>query len=309
MAVYAPPNAAPWDDAVTMALNYAGIKFEKVWDAEVLGAQAQDLRLAAPAPRGLHRAVLEVLPQLRRLRRGWWTWWSATAPWRASSGFAIGAGGEARRGRGDRRVRGAGRLSLRHVHRDRDAGPRARGRRAWTSRRPTPTARRWIRTRRRRCTGSEALAFQNAQLELSPTVPVYSDIDGHQVNSPERRQPLGSFTLFNFSAKIDPVATMLVQNHRQVDPRFLRPHHVVHAEDAQARRHRAGRRAGRAVGQVHSRRARAGNLDVLRRARSRGSAAPDRRRRRPTSRCIPAFAGLPADPRTTCCFRPRRRKN
>ena len=66
----------------------------------------------------------------------------------------------------------------------------------------------------------EALAFQNAQLELSPTVPVYSDIDGHQVNSPERRQPLGSFTLFNFSAKIDPVATMLVQNHRQVIPDF-----------------------------------------------------------------------------------------
>jgi hypothetical protein len=51
-------------------------------------------------------------------------------------------------------------------------------------------------------------------------MPVYSDIDGHQVNSADRRQPLGSFTLFNFSAKIDPVATMLVQNHRQVIPDF-----------------------------------------------------------------------------------------
>jgi hypothetical protein len=37
VAVYAPPNAAPWDDAVTMALQYAGIHFEKVWDSEVLG--------------------------------------------------------------------------------------------------------------------------------------------------------------------------------------------------------------------------------------------------------------------------------
>ena len=36
VAVYAPPNAAPWDDAVTMALNYAGIKFEKIWDPEVV---------------------------------------------------------------------------------------------------------------------------------------------------------------------------------------------------------------------------------------------------------------------------------
>ena len=50
VAVYAPPNAAPWDDAVTMALNYAGIKFEKIWDPEVVGAAASHLRLAASAP-------------------------------------------------------------------------------------------------------------------------------------------------------------------------------------------------------------------------------------------------------------------
>jgi hypothetical protein len=37
VAVYAPPNAAPWDDAVTMALQYAGIQFDKVWDPEVIG--------------------------------------------------------------------------------------------------------------------------------------------------------------------------------------------------------------------------------------------------------------------------------
>ena len=43
-----------------------------------------------------------------------------------------------------------------------------------------------------------------------------SDIDGHQVNVPGRRQPLGTFTLFNFSAKFDPVPSMLVQNHRAV---------------------------------------------------------------------------------------------
>src|SRR5690606_30169204 len=67
---------------------------------------------------------------------------------------------------------------------------------------------------------SRAFAFQEARLELSPTTAVFSDIDGHQVNSPERRQPLGSFTLFNFSAKIDPVPAMLVQNHRQVIPDF-----------------------------------------------------------------------------------------
>jgi hypothetical protein len=35
VAVYVTPGASPWDDAVTMALNYAGISFEKIWDPEV----------------------------------------------------------------------------------------------------------------------------------------------------------------------------------------------------------------------------------------------------------------------------------
>jgi hypothetical protein len=67
---------------------------------------------------------------------------------------------------------------------------------------------------------SQALAFQDAELETSPTVPEFSDIDGHQVNSLTRRQPLGSFTLFPFSAQIDPANTMLVQDHRDVIPDF-----------------------------------------------------------------------------------------
>ena len=45
-------------------------------------------------------------------------------------------------------------------------------------------------------------------------------IDGHEVNAMSRRQELGSFRSFNFSAKIDPVATMLVQNHRETIPDF-----------------------------------------------------------------------------------------
>ena len=36
IAVYTPPNKQPWDDAVTMALAYAQIDYEKLWDEEVL---------------------------------------------------------------------------------------------------------------------------------------------------------------------------------------------------------------------------------------------------------------------------------
>jgi hypothetical protein len=36
VAVYAPPGFHPWDDAVTLALEYAEITYDKVWDKEVL---------------------------------------------------------------------------------------------------------------------------------------------------------------------------------------------------------------------------------------------------------------------------------
>jgi hypothetical protein len=63
---------------------------------------------------------------------------------------------------------------------------------------------------------TKTLAFRDAHLEQSPFLNSMSDIDGHQVNVPGRRQPVGTFTLFNFSAKFDPVASMLVQDHRAV---------------------------------------------------------------------------------------------
>lgn len=42
IAVYIPPNALPWDDAVSLALTYAEIKYEKVWDEEVLNGKLND---------------------------------------------------------------------------------------------------------------------------------------------------------------------------------------------------------------------------------------------------------------------------
>ena len=36
IAVYTPPKAPPWDDAVTLALQYAGIEYATVWDDEVI---------------------------------------------------------------------------------------------------------------------------------------------------------------------------------------------------------------------------------------------------------------------------------
>lgn len=39
VAVYTPPNKLPWDDAVTLVLTYAEIPYEKVYDEEVLAGK------------------------------------------------------------------------------------------------------------------------------------------------------------------------------------------------------------------------------------------------------------------------------
>jgi hypothetical protein len=36
IAVYAPPGFRPWDDAVTLVMEYAEVKYDKLWDEEVI---------------------------------------------------------------------------------------------------------------------------------------------------------------------------------------------------------------------------------------------------------------------------------
>ncbi|MBN2461274.1 MAG: asparagine synthetase B [Candidatus Cloacimonetes bacterium] len=42
IAVYVPPNAQPWDDAVTLALTYAEIEYDTLWDEEVLAGKLEE---------------------------------------------------------------------------------------------------------------------------------------------------------------------------------------------------------------------------------------------------------------------------
>ena len=35
IAIYSPPNKQPWDDAVTLALTYAEVPYDVLWDKEV----------------------------------------------------------------------------------------------------------------------------------------------------------------------------------------------------------------------------------------------------------------------------------
>jgi hypothetical protein len=218
VAVYAPPNAAPWDDAVTMVLQYSGITFEKIWDAEVLGQGLTNHDW-------LHLHHEDFTGQYSKFYLNY-----AGAPWLADMV--------------ERNTNMARQLGFPHVPAlkravaEKIAAFVDKGGFLFAMCTATETLDLALASHNTDIAASyadgtpmasdaavhmdwsRALAFQNAQLELSPTTASYSDIDGHQVNSPERRQSLGAFTLFNFSAKIDPVATMLVQNHRDVIPDF-----------------------------------------------------------------------------------------
>ena len=218
VAVYAPPGAPPWDDAVTMALNYAGIAFDKVWDAEVMADRLQSYDW-------LHLHHEDFTGQYSKFYLTY-----AGAPWlremvelntRMASRLGYRDVPAAKKAVAERirafverggflfaMCTATETLDLALAAHDVDiAASYADG----TPMDPAASA---------KLDWGHALAFTGAQLEMSPTVPEFSDIDGHQVNSLGRRQPLGSFTLFEFSAKIDPVNTMLTQSHRRVIPDF-----------------------------------------------------------------------------------------
>ncbi|MCW8850723.1 MAG: asparagine synthetase B, partial [Melioribacteraceae bacterium] len=66
---------------------------------------------------------------------------------------------------------------------------------------------------------ANTLAFENFNLEMNPMVYEYSDIDIQIAEIGSEQNDY--FTLFEFSAKFDPVPTMLTQNHVNVIKGFM----------------------------------------------------------------------------------------
>jgi hypothetical protein len=214
IAVYTPPDAQPWDDAVTLALKYAGIDFTPIYDDQV---EQGDLAKYD----WLHLHHEDFTGQYNKFNLGY-----RDAPWFRD---LVAKNNAAAKRLGFASVPGLKKDVAEHIRQFVERGgflfamcgatetlelaiaghdvdmagnfadgspmdPDADGKMQWT----------------------RSFAFKNAHLERSPYVNSMSDIDGHQVNVPGRRQPLGTFTLFNFSAKFDPVPSMLVQDHRSV---------------------------------------------------------------------------------------------
>ena len=240
VAIYSPPNAQPWDDAVTMALQYADIPFTKIWDPEVMGGRLADFDW-------LHLHHEDFTGQYSKFYMNYQgSAWLAEMVQRNQAaarqlGFAsVPALKKAVAWRIREYVENGGFLfAMCNATETLElalAAQRVDIAAAYADGTPVDA------DASARLDWSLALATTGAHLETTPGIPSFSDIDGHQVNNPGRRQPLGAFELFNFSAKIDPVPSMLVQCHRQVVPDFyglttsfmrvvLKPADIILAEE------------------------------------------------------------------------------
>ncbi|UYZ63957.1 asparagine synthetase B [Hymenobacter weizhouensis] len=218
IAVYTPKGKQPWDDAVTMVLTYAEIPFTQIYDDEVL-------RGDLPKYDWLHLHHEDFTGQYGKFYRmyryrPWYQQQQRDAEAAAKrNGFAkvsqmkgavtvkmqefIAGGGFlfAMCSATDSYDIALAGLGLDMVESMYDGDP------------ADPTAQSKLNFNR-------TLAFQNFRLERDPMEYEYSDID----MQPYERgvyEDNDFFQLFTFSAKYDPVPTMLTQNHERTIKGFM----------------------------------------------------------------------------------------
>ena len=218
IAVYSPKTQQPWDDAVTLVLTYAGIPYEVVFDDEVLGGalanydwlhlhhedftgqygkfyassrhtnwyQAQQIEYEASAAKHgfakVSQLKLAVVEKIRNYVAGGGFLFAMCS---ATDTFDI--------------AQAASHLDICTSVFDGDPmDPHAQ----------------------QKLDFSKTFAFENFKLEYNTYVYEYSSID----MAPQTRGVNAShdfFTLFQFSAKWDPIPTMLTQNHAHIIKGFM----------------------------------------------------------------------------------------
>lgn len=220
IAVYSPPNFLPWDDAVTLAMTYAEIDYDKIYDREVIegklekydwlhlhhedftgqygkfwGAfrnetwyikdQLEAEKLAAEL--GFKKVSKEKLAVSKEIKHFAENGGFLFAMCSATDALDIALAAE--------------NTDICESVFDGDGVDQ---------------------NFQQKLDYSKCLAFRNFRLITNPDVYEFSDIDIPPSNLPRVRDPeTDYFTLFEFSAKYDPVPTMLTQNHVNVVKGFM----------------------------------------------------------------------------------------
>jgi len=218
IGVYVPKTHEPWDDAVRLALEYAKIPYETVWDPEVLAGELykfdwlhlhhedftgqygkfyasyrnalwyqRDVALNQETARKLGFAKVPEMKKAvaRKIKEYIANGGFVFAMCSATDSYDIALAAED--------------VDIVDVPFDGDP--------------PDPDC-------QSKLDFSKTLAFTNFKLITNPMIYEFSDIDVH----PDKfgtQKGTRYFRLFDFSAKYDPVPTMLVQDHTAVIPDFL----------------------------------------------------------------------------------------
>lgn len=220
IAVYIPPRREdlPWDDAVTLALDYAGIPYDHIWDEEVLAGELSkydwlhlhhedftgqygkfygsyhnaqwyqeqvklyEERATAAGYKKVWQHKQAVVQRIKQYVAGGGFVFSMCS---ATDTFDIALASQ-----------GVDIVDSPYDHDPPEAGAQ------------------------QKLDFSRTLAFENFRLEMNPMVYEFSDIDMTREAS-LRGQENDYFTLFDFSAKEDPVPTMLTQCHVNILRGFM----------------------------------------------------------------------------------------
>jgi len=220
VAVYVPPNFKPWDDAVTMALEYAEIPYTKVWDEDVLSGKLAEYDW-------LHLHHEDFTGQYGKFYANY-----RNAPWYIEQQLLY--EGEAKR-LGYRKVSDEKKAVARAIKEYLGGGGFMFAMCSATDSYDIALAAEKVdicdvmfdgdpadRDAQQRLDFSKTLAFENFTLDMNSLRYEYSDIDIPPSDPPPIRDPnTDYFTLFEFSAKYDPVPTMLTQGHANIIRGFM----------------------------------------------------------------------------------------
>jgi hypothetical protein len=218
LAVYVPPNALPWDDAVQLVLDYTEIPYDKLWDEEVLEGKLKNYDW-------LHLHHEDFTGQYGKFFATY-----GNAPWYIEQKQT---NEEMAKKMGFAKV---SQLKLAVVKKLREYVTNGGFLFGMCSAATTPDialACQYTDICESMYDGdpadkdandkldyTECFAFQNFKIEMNPYIYEYSDLD---ITNDELL--VGSyndyFTLFDFSAKNDPVPCMLTQDHTAVLKGFL----------------------------------------------------------------------------------------
>jgi len=217
IAVYTPPNKQPWDDAVTMVLAYAEIPYEKIYDEEIINGKLSDYDW-------LHLHHEDFTGQFGKFYRNYqhMPWYQEEVRTNATLAQKLGflkvsemklAVSKAIKGY----VTNGGFLFAMCAATDTyDISLSAEGTDICEAMYDGDGADKHMNDH---LDFTKTFAFQNFKVIEDPFQYEFSNIDVTET----RKIQMGNdyFTLFDFSAKWDPVPTMLCQNHTQIVRGFM----------------------------------------------------------------------------------------